>query len=289
MAAIRCMLFALISISVSLVAAYGRWPLGSEVKMPLFWNNRSKPAAMIQAKIQRRDVEGWRLGEPLLPSGGYGSAAVLQDGRVLQCGNQPLTGAGTRCRLFDPATESWSSTGSMIAARGEFQMVTLHDGRVLAFLGIDLNIASFTLLATSEVYDPATGIWTQVGSAASPRWRFAMTHALLSDGRLLVGGITDYTQPAVPEVFDPSTGQWTVTGPMTEERDTYATAALPNGKALSCGGWSSGIMSASCEIYEPGTNSWRAAAPMPRIRFEHELVLLPDGKVLAIHGQTAPV
>src|SRR5262249_6464354 len=62
-------------------------------------------------------------------------AVRLADGRVLVTGGELRTGGATRalayCELFDPATGSWTPTGSLGTARKGHQATLLPDGRVL--------------------------------------------------------------------------------------------------------------------------------------------------------------
>ena len=64
--------------------------------------------------------------------------------------------------------------------------VTLDNGHVL-IAGGGKN-SSFTMLKSTEVYDPATGNWTQAGSLAVARYSHSAT--LLADGTVLVAGGT---------------------------------------------------------------------------------------------------
>ena len=81
----------------------------------------------------------------------------------------------------------------------------LTDGRVLVAGGYDRSLYT---MATSELFDPSTGLWSPTGSLAQARAEHAVT--LLSDGRVLVAGGRDsgYAPIASAEVYDPATGEW---------------------------------------------------------------------------------
>jgi hypothetical protein len=85
-------------------------------------------------------------------------------------------------------------------------------------------------LATSELFDRATGSFTSLGSMQTARFQQSAT--LLTNGKVLVAG----GGTASTELFDPATGTFSSTGSM-EASHSYQTATLlPNGKVLVAGG-----------------------------------------------------
>jgi hypothetical protein len=55
------------------------------------------------------------------------------------------------CELYDPATNSWTVTGDMTAARDSFALVLLRNGQVLAAGGLSDNSA---IVSSAEIYAP---------------------------------------------------------------------------------------------------------------------------------------
>jgi hypothetical protein len=93
-------------------------------------------------------------------NGDYGSTAtLLNNGKVLVTG--PLNGSSNRppvFGLYDPATGTVTPTGSMNTSRTYgFTATLLKDGRVLVTGGVGVVNAPSPVLASAELYDPATG------------------------------------------------------------------------------------------------------------------------------------
>jgi hypothetical protein len=221
------------------------------------------------------------------------SAVLLPNGKVLVAGGATNTSnlAPTRtAELFDPATEIWTSTGSMSQERWEFTLTLLNNGNVMATGGSGTNGP----VASVELYNPATGIWIPTGSLPTPR--ASHTATLLPNGTVLVAGGTgptplQTTPPVDPvlasaEIYDPITGNWTSTGSMGQPRQVHTATLLANGKVLVAGGASffGGVFPTSAEVYNPATGKWLPTLPLTSGRTDHIAALLPDGKVLVAGG-----
>ncbi len=177
-------------------------------------------------------------------------------------------------------------TGSLAEARTGHTATLLPTGKVLVAGGTNLAEAWATRsLASAELYDPATGIWTPTGSMAVIR--YSHTATLLKNGMVLVVG--GYTQDSPEllrsaELYDPSTGWWSSTGSMTNGKGNHASTLLLSGQVLVSGGINA--MSA-CELYDPDTGTWSVVGSLVTGRTTHAAVLLPSGKVLAAGGRYA--
>jgi N-acetylneuraminic acid mutarotase len=177
------------------------------------------------------------------------TATLLPDGKVLVAG-----GSGTpfaflqSAELYDPASGTWSPTGSMLAAH-EFHTATLlRNGSVLLVGG-----------QTAELYDPASGTWSPTGNPTIPR--SSHTATLLADGRVLVVGGEEASHAALPgaELYDPSSGTWIDAGPVNIVRAWHSATLLDDGRVLIAGGetYSGGniwLGLRSAELYDPGVS-----------------------------------
>ena len=91
-------------------------------------------------------------------------------------------------QVYDPATGTWTATGSLIGGRYVHTATLLPNGKVLVAGGVS---SSTSALASAEVYDPATGTWTATGSLIASRYLHTAT--LLPNGKVLVAGGASYS------------------------------------------------------------------------------------------------
>ena len=116
------------------------------------------------------------------------TATLLNTGKVLLTGG--LDGSyfpQASAELYDPATERFSSTGSMHDARVNHTATLLQNGKVLITGGSrNLNSGADTL-TSAELFDPATGTFTSLANSLHTA-RQGHTATLLNDGRVLIVG-----------------------------------------------------------------------------------------------------
>ncbi len=265
-----------------------------------------------------------------------GTATLLRDGKLLVAGGSAAAGPLAAAELYDPATGSWSATGTMSTPRTGHTATLLPDGKVLVAGGeatVPRGLNEPPSLASAELYDPATGSWTATGSMTTSRSGQSAT--LLRDGKVLVAGgqrlhashaglrravrpddrnldrngfhghlaswSGGHAPPRRPrtgsgrqhldpnadgtsggwdlssaELYDPTTGSWTSTGSMTGTAGGLTIVLLPNGKVLHVG--------VPAELFDPANGSWATTGNMLTPRGGEGVTLLLDGKVLVEGG-----
>ncbi|PYS67366.1 MAG: hypothetical protein DMF69_23280 [Acidobacteria bacterium] len=238
---------------------------------------------------------GWSPTGALVVARVRHTATLLPDGRVLVVGGQTvdlgnITTTAT-AELYDPATGTWSPTGSMITPRSRHTAILLPDGKVLVAGGRNNNLA----IPTAELFDPTTGRWSPTGMMNVPRDFHSAT--LLADGRVLVaGGIStgdgkDNAAEKTAEIYDPATGAWNSVDHMAQSRWGHTATLLLDGTVLVAGGTGpafDGNYTVRAEVYDPESDRWRNVDSMTTARGFHVAALLPDGSVLVAGGLTLP-
>ncbi|MFF0728465.1 Kelch repeat-containing protein [Streptomyces sp. NPDC004134] len=238
------------------------------------------------------------LPSPRRWSGPAEGAVPLADGGALVAGGALAGGEPTaEALLFDPVAATWTGTGALGTARHGHSTTVLADGTVLVAGGIGTGGPEAGRLASAEVYDPATGVWTATaGEMAAARSLHAA--ALLPDGRVLVAGGEGDRAPRAPgrslsaaELFDPATGEWSPAAPMADSRIAHPLVPLQDGRVLAVGGRRSigsgrGIGQGFCELYDPEADVWTRTGSLAAARAGHQATPLADGTVLVTGGDS---
>ena len=207
------------------------------------------------------------------------TATLLPNGLVLVAGG---TADGSSmiasAELYDPTTKTWTETGTMTTNRDFHTATLLPNGKVLVTGGGDYGYEQ-TQLASAELYDPASGMWT--ATAAMTTTRVGHTATLLPNGKVLVtGGGTDASNAiASAELYDPTTETWTATGTVGINGSVQTATLLPDGMVLV-----TGIYGSSAGLYDPTTATWTATGAMTTNRGAYTATLLPNGQVLVAGG-----
>src|SRR5512136_2772018 len=108
---------------------------------------------------------GWSPTGAMATARSHHAAVLLRDGRVLVVGGGG-TGVGAAvglasAELYDPASGTWSATGSLATSRYYFSATRLLDGQVLVTGGVHPEVIAgstvYTTVASCELYDPTAG------------------------------------------------------------------------------------------------------------------------------------
>jgi hypothetical protein len=135
--------------------------------------------------------------------------------------------ARTTAELYDPASNAWTPTRTLGAARHTSALVPLPDGSALLVGGGDGARPS----ALVDRFDPQTLRWNQRASMRRPR--FVSGFVPLSGDRWLVVGDSFET-----EIYRLDPNAWSPGPPLRLGRAGASLVSLPEGRALLVGGTS---------------------------------------------------
>ncbi|HJV09355.1 MAG TPA: kelch repeat-containing protein [Acidimicrobiales bacterium] len=260
---------------------------------------RTQPAATVfnSAEVYDPVTEAWSPTGPMNDFRWEHTATLLADGRVLVAGGfgGASTGTGNNAQpvvntaeIYNPATNTWTPTGSMSVRRALATAILLPNGQVLVAGGrwcpnAPPATCDFTFrTATAELYNPATGMWTPTASMTQARHTTASV--LLGDGRVLVpAGFTDAGNGNNGDLY---AGTWSATTNLNFARARQGAMLLQNGRVMVVAGFPA---TQTTEIYDPLLNAWSFAAPLTSTgnRFNYAYTVMPNGKVLIASGVAA--
>lgn len=211
----------------------------------------------------------------------------LCDGRVLTAGGFNNNRALASAELYDPATETWTPTGSMVTPRDGHSATLLANCQVLVAGGGE----GTKLVNSAELYDPISGTWSATGSFSEAR--HGHTAVRLHNGKVLIAagivhGPGDSFGIASAELYDPASGRWSSTGSLKTARMGQVGVLLSDGSVLIAGGMPRGVTVedfSSAEVYDPVSETWSNTGSMAIGRRQaFTLTRLADGKVLVAGG-----
>ncbi len=216
------------------------------------------------------------------------------------------------------AAEGFQPTGSMKAARLFHTATLLNDGRVLVTGGADpLSLKlfggdyGFSSMASAEIYDPASGTWSEAASMTEPRGGHTAT--LLPNGEVLVAGgaspgpylsesgLANFSSVTSAAIYNPARNDWRAVDPVKIAHVFHSATLLPDGRVLIAGGdfdyngfyGKPELFSYETEYFDPAREAWSPGGPFSTYtffpnqtgRFGHGALLLPDHRLLVVGGR----
>jgi hypothetical protein len=150
------------------------------------------------------------------------------------------------------------NSGPLNYARFGYSTTVLPNGKELiagGYVHTEFPTPANRYLSSAELYDPATGEWTETGEMNTTRHDH--TAILLRNEQVLVVGGSDSKahDSTSAELYDPIIGKWTKTGSLNHTHRGMHAVLQPDGKVRIPGGWD-GFKITNDELYDPATGAW---------------------------------
>ncbi len=200
--------------------------------------------------------------------------------------------------IYDMAASAWTAGDPMNVARSSHTATLLGNGRVLVTGGFN----SGAPLKSAEIYNPATGHWTDLGevmiSTRGGHTATLFTRGASSGTVLICGGqanaditatdaVTKSCEKFTPAAEPANGGVFSALTNMTSPRMGHTASLLNSGSVFFSGGmaYSGGLIYlATNEIYDPATNVWMPVSPLLEGRTRHSSTVLNNGNILIAGG-----
>ncbi|MGN6591667.1 MAG: kelch repeat-containing protein, partial [Terriglobales bacterium] len=187
-----------------------------------------------------------------------------------------------------------NTAGPMQQARAYATATLLQDGTVLVAGGAEGD----NVLASAEVYDPASSTFRGTGSMSRPR--AAAQAQLLPDGKVLIMGgeasdgfFHSNTAPLSTDIYDPAKGTFAAGPSLSFALNVVLSARLADGRIFLtgvAGGADCGdqhTCTGPVEIYDPAQGQFTADGALQVPRTVATATALDDGEVLIYGGWSA--
>jgi len=211
---------------------------------------------------------------------------TLPDGRLMTAGGHVADDVGLPVgRIFDPGTNTWSSTPDMSYARWYPTLTTLPNGTVLTQSG-EVNCKACDT-PVPELYTPATNTWQQMTTIQNQQPYYPQSY-ILPDGRMFVAATTE--KAIASQVLDLNAKTWTTVD--SRVFDAYSSVMYLPGKILKTGTATdsdeTNPAAATAYVIDMTAPSpqWQQVSSMHFARSHQIMTTLPDGNVLVTGGGT---
>ncbi len=223
---------------------------------------------------------GWRT-EPPLPEAIQEITGAVHEGRLWIAGGFDAATAVTRAvRIFDPATETWSSGPELPAPRHHAMMVST--GAELFLFGGMATLA-FEPLDTAWVLRSGASEWTPITSL--PEDRASGVAALVGDRVVIAGGNARGGLARTTLIYDPAADDWEIGAEIPDRRE-HTSGFAHDGELWVVAGRRNSLETnrTTVDVYDPETDTWRSGPPIPTARGGHGVAVL-DGVAYAVGGE----
>ena len=112
-------------------------------------------------------TDSWSDGPPMTVARLQQVAVPLPSGDVLFAGGDGIASGTSEVYRFGESR--FVASGTLVTPRLVAQAAALSDGRVVLSGGLPLRMQAFAPLRSAEIWDPKTGLWSELPPAPTPR------------------------------------------------------------------------------------------------------------------------
>jgi hypothetical protein len=243
---------------------------------------------LVASLAQTAIAQQWQNIAPMHVAREFLQCVALSDGRILAVGGDNLSQAFSDCEIYDPATNTWSQTGSLNIGRTNFSMGVLPNGKVIAAGGLTRYTATTN---TCEIYDPATGQWHLTASLSQPSQNTHSPLILTDSTAVFIGGLNANNAANLNNIdaFDFRTETMKPLPPMLIGCWAFQYTFVPklNGILVAGGliGGTGGELLRSTQLYSLTTKSWSLLdSLLEPLTGDYQILVLPDSNVYLFSG-----
>ena len=191
--------------------------------------------------------------------------------------------------VYEPSSQHWTFPYNPIPTPHYFPAVLMYDIWLLVAGGRD---ASFTVLATVELFNTSTNQWLATSSLPTPC--SLLTSAIVDNYGFLVTDSKQVFRVSLPDIVSQTVDQSTSKSPTLWRRlpDTplsCSTAISLRGYLLAVGGSHDNLTRTDIHLYQPESEQWTKVGDLPNARYYCSCVVLPSGELLVAGGDDSSV
>ena len=191
------------------------------------------------------------------PRAQYHTATLLPNGKVLVAGGLNAAAFLASAELYDPASGTWTATGSLTTARDVHTATLLPNGKVLVAGGDSAAV----LLPARNCTTRRAGAGRATGSLNTAR-SFTRRRCCPTARCWWQGENNGSCFLPARNCTTQRSGSWTATGSLNTAREYHTATLLPNGKVLVAGGSMAAALlpARNCTTLRAGAGRPRAAS-----------------------------
>ena len=191
--------------------------------------------------------------------------------------------------VYEPSSQQWTYPYNPMPTPRYSPAVLMYDIWLLVAGGCD---ASFTDLATVELFNTSTNQWLASSSFRTPCGR--LTSAIVDNYGYLVTASKQVFRVSLPDILSQTVDQSTSKSPalwcrLPDTPLSYSTAISLRGYLMAVGGSHGNHTTTDIHLYQPESEQWTKFGDLPNAREYCSCVVLPSGELLVAGGRESSV